>query len=235
MVILKMQFPKLFRGRLFVVLKEFYKIGGVLKAQLVGYFVDMVVRIEEETAGFPDDVPVQHFTGALTYRLAAGCIEILRGAAQLPGQHAHLSLDSSMGQQKIHIAGVELRLYTRMQECIPALFQQLCDQCFEKAIDAVICIGGRSLRIGGQQGKQIFQVAGFFEVQTVGMPDEGEKLFQRFVPALLEKGVLEYNNVAFRLIVQLPIMDLLTVEEKEYRRLDIVTMTVDPMTPAAPG
>ena len=82
-----------------------------------------------------------------------------------------------MGKEQIDIAGVELGLYARVKEGVAAFFQEQRDQRLEEAIDAVIFIDRGLLGIGHQQGKEAFQVLRFFQVQAVGMPDEGEQLF----------------------------------------------------------
>jgi len=150
MVILKMHLPKLFRGNLFMMLKEFYEIRRVHKAQLVSDLVDVVVRIEQETPGFPDDMFVQHFAGALPRCLAAGRVEILGCAAQLSCQHTYFSLDIRVGEEKVDIAGVELGLYARVEEGMSAFFQEQCDQGLEETVDAMIFIDRGVLGIGHQ-------------------------------------------------------------------------------------
>lgn len=67
------------------------------------------------------------------------------------------------------------------------------------------------------------------------MPDEMEQLFQRLITALLKKSVLEDDDISIRIIVQLPVMYLVTVDKKEYRRLDVIAVAVYPMLATAPG
>ena len=123
MVILKMLFSKSFGCQLFVVLKEFYKIGRVFKAETVGDLAYMVIRIKEEAACFAHDKLVYDLARAEEYCFAAGCVEILGGSVQLFCQHPDLPLYIRLGEQEVDETGVELCLYAGVKKSMAAFFK----------------------------------------------------------------------------------------------------------------
>lgn len=235
MVILKMLFPKRFGSELFLLLKEFHEVRGVFEVEPISDLVNMTVSVQQQTTRFPHDKFIEDFAGTLVDGLAAGGIEVLMSSVQLLCQHTDFSLDVGTGEQEVDEAGVQLSLYACVQEAVTSFFEQAGYQAFQQAVDAMMLIWGRGGGLGHQEREQGSQVSHLFQVKTVGMPYEMKELFQRLITALLKKSVLKDDDISIRLIMQLPIMHLVAIEEKEHRRFDVITMSVNPMVATAAG